>query len=66
MIYEKEYKTEIKKIYWAYDTDFYGYYDGKYNSLSNELKDIEIDLGKKDVKIDNYLITLNEEIKFLN
>ena len=34
--------------------------NSKYNSLSNELKDIEIDLGKKDVKIDNYLITLNE------
>ena len=34
--------------------------NSKYNSISNELKDIEIDLGKKDVKIDNYLITLNE------
>ena len=34
--------------------------NSKYNSISNELKEIEIDLGKKDIRIDNYLMTLNE------
>ncbi|MBR1416652.1 MAG: AAA family ATPase [Bacilli bacterium] len=33
----------------------------EYNKMQNELRETEVKLGKMDVKIDNYLLTLNEE-----
>ena len=35
--------------------------NSEYNKYQNELRETEVKLGKMDVKIDNYLLTLNEE-----
>ena len=35
--------------------------NAQYNKMQNDLRDIEVKLGKMDVKIDNYLLTLNED-----